>query len=502
MACAGTNNSIRVLDAATGKDIAPSAGHTAGVSAVALSPNGQFIVSGSAVGQIYLWDAKTGQKVRHWSCPTEADVVVAFSPDSQTVVSGAGTDAIRFWDAQTGEEKMQFPADQGNPVLCLRHAPDGALLAVGRRAGPVELWDIKQKKIVQQLSYPDPAYALAFSEDGATLAVSGGSKIELFDTATGRRTHGFASKAEGTPSAMPAVASLAFSPDGTMLAAGCYDAVIRLLDAGTGKEMRSLEGHGNVAYALAFSSDGRVLASGSFDKTVRLWETFSGLPIAVYAGHQGPVSAVAFLRNGRKIFSGSADTSIIRWDATGTSKNGKLSGPRLSEVELKGAWADLASLDAGRAYRSLWHVIATGQEAAPFLGTQLYLLDPKKVDKLFADLNSDKYKIRTDATKELEKYGIWMKGRLQQMHKNPPTLEVQRRIDQMLAKLNVPGSLTIEQERLRVRRVMLALEQVGGSEAEAILDKLIAGARKRSCSKTRGLHASVWRNIEEEPRTQ
>ena len=69
-----------------------------------------------------------------------------------------------------------------------------------------------------------------------------------------------------------------------------------------------------------------------------------------------------------------------------------------------------------------------------------------------------------------------MKGRLQHMHKNPPTLEVQRRIDQMLAKLDVPGSLSIEQERLRVRRVMLALEQVAGAEAAAILDKLIAGA--------------------------
>jgi WD40 repeat protein len=275
---------------------------------------------------------------------------------------------------------------------------------------------------------------------------------------------------------MPAVAALAFSPDGKVLAAGCYDAVIRLLDAETGKEIRPLEGHGNVAYGLAFSSDGRVLASGSFDKTVRLWETFSGLPIAVYTGHQGPVNALAFLKNGREILSGSADTSILRWDATGISKIGMLSSRRLSDVESKGAWVDLASLDAGRAYRALWQLIATGKEAAPFLGSQIYLLDPNKVDKLFADLNSEKYKIRTDATKELEKYGIWMKGRLQQMHKNPPTLEVQRRIDQMLAKLDVPGSLSIEQERLRVRRVMLALEQLGGTEAEAILDKLIAGA--------------------------
>ena len=50
------------------------------------------------------------------------------------------------------------------------------------------------------------------------------------------------------------------------------------------------------------------------------------------------------------------------------------------------------------------------------------------MDKLLADLNSEHYKIRTDATKELERYGIWMKERLTTLHKNPPTLEVQRRV--------------------------------------------------------------------------
>ena len=476
LACAGTNDTVRIFDAALEREIMPGSGQRAGVSAVALAPNGQYLVSGSAIGKIHLWDAKAGQEIRHWSCPVEAAVVLAISPDSRTVVSGAGSDAIRFWDPRTGRETMSLPAGGANPVLSLRYAPDGATVAVGRRFGAVELWDIKQKKIVQQYDYGAPAYALAFSKDGATLAASGGNKIDLFASATGKLLHAFNSKPDGSPAAMPAVASLAFSPDGTMLAVGCYDAVIRLLDAASGKEIRPLEGHGNVAYALAFSSDGRVLASASFDKTVRLWETFSGLPIAVYAGHKGPVTALAFLPSGREIFSGSADTSILHWDATGIAKNGALAAVHPSQAELKAAWLDLASLDAGRAYRALWRIVAMRSEAAPFLGGQIYLLDPKRVDRLFADLNSEKYKVRTDATKELERYGIWMKGRLLEVNKDPPTLEVQRRIDQMLAKLNVPGALTIEQERLRVRRVMLALEQVGGPEAAAILDKLIGGA--------------------------
>src|SRR5205085_10994827 len=120
---------------------------------------------------------------------------------------------------------------------------------------------------------------LAFSQDGVTLGVSGRNKITLFDTSSGKETQAFSSRSDGPPTARPAVASLAFAPDGKTIAIGCYDAVIRLLDAATGKEVRTLDGHGNVAYAIAFSGDGRMLASGSFDKTVRLWETFSGLQI-------------------------------------------------------------------------------------------------------------------------------------------------------------------------------------------------------------------------------
>jgi hypothetical protein len=294
--------------------------------------------------------------------------------------------------------------------------------------------------------------------------------------AAGKEIRTFNSRSEGTPASLPAVASLAFSPDGKMLAAGCYDAVIRLLDTASGKEIRHMEGHGNVAYSLAFSADGRTLASGSFDKTVRLWEAFSGLQIAAYQGHRGPVTAVAMRKDGRGIFSGSADTSILVWDTTGRSANGMLAPVKLGQPELKAAWLDLAADDAARGHRSLWTAIAGAKEAVPFLGAQLYLLDPVRVDRLFADLNSEQYKIRTDATKELEKYGIWMKGRLLAMHKNPPTLEVQRRVDQMLSKLDVPGSLSIEQERLRVRRVMLVMEQVGDTEAVAILTKLATGA--------------------------
>src|SRR5439155_11679185 len=104
----------------------------------------------------------------------------------------------------------------------------------------------------------------------------------------------------------------------------------------------------------------------------------------------------------------------------------------------------------------------------------LYLIDPKHIDQLFKDLGDKSFNVRKHASTELERYGRWMEGRFKEALVNPPDLEVQRRIEQMLSKLT--GGLTLEQERIRARRVMLILEQAGSPEARQVLQSLVAGA--------------------------
>jgi WD40 repeat protein len=112
------------------------------------------------------------------------------------------------------------------------------------------------------------------------------------------------------------VYALAWSPDGTRLAAASYDATVQVREAATGRLLQSYQGHTGGVFALAWSPDGTLLASGGDDTTVQLWDAASGQCVYIHRSHTRGVRAIAWsplTGNDACIASAGLDQVVLVW---------------------------------------------------------------------------------------------------------------------------------------------------------------------------------------------
>ena len=110
---------------------------------------------------------------------------------------------------------------------------------------------------------------------------------------------------------------VAFSPDGTKLAAGN----VRMWDVRTGEELGAFEGHEAQVMCIRFSPDGKTLATSSVDHTIKLWDIEAGQVVATLRGHRAPVSDLAFSHDGTILASSGMDKTVRLWRADSTAEN-------------------------------------------------------------------------------------------------------------------------------------------------------------------------------------
>lgn len=235
------------------------------------------------------------------------------------------------------------------PVTALAFRPDAQELAV---SGYHELliYNLADGRLARRIKgMPQRIYGLAWSQDGAWLAVAGGSpgesgEVKLVKPDDGSQIRDLA--------ALPDVAfRVAFQPAGAKLAACGADRTIRLFDVASGKQERVIEDHADWVQAIAWSPDGKQLASASRDKTSKLFHADSGEPITTYSGHGEAVYGVGFTTDGKAVISAGADRKLHVWNPADGAKKAEAGGFSREVTALLAAQDKVLAASADRSVR-------------------------------------------------------------------------------------------------------------------------------------------------------
>ncbi len=268
---------LNVWELKTGKLVNTLTRDVGMISSLAISPNGETLLSGSSpsLGSIKQWNLRTGKLVR--TLHQEEDWVVsnlAISPDGKTGASATQkmfqfNSETTFWDLQTG--KVIGKLENPTPTTSLVFSPNGEILALGGDDGTIKLWDWRKSELLHTLEHSKAIKAIAFSRDGQTLvSESLDETVKVWNPHTGTLI--------STPienSDLTFINAVALHPSGQVLASasGGENSQLRLWNLQTGSKLNTLTGFSSSIFSLAFSPNGQTLISGNHDGTITIWQS-------------------------------------------------------------------------------------------------------------------------------------------------------------------------------------------------------------------------------------
>jgi WD40 repeat protein len=281
------------------------------VNEAKLSPDGKYIAVGRTGNNAKLIDFKTGRVLNTLRGHNSMVISLCFSPDGKYLATGGLDGKAIVWNVETGDsvQTIRF-RDEKLAIFSVDISPDGKMLATADWGGYIYIWDIETGKRIQAVSPHERmgVYQVKFSHNGVYFISAGlDRKLKLTEIDTGQEIRVFTGHTD-------LVNSINLSPDGEKIITSGWDGTIRIWDFNSGLQVLRIRAHEGGVYNAKFDPSGKYIVSGGDDFLVKEWNASTGALICELAGHQGGVGDVNITKDLKYIISGSRDGSIRIWN--------------------------------------------------------------------------------------------------------------------------------------------------------------------------------------------
>ena len=324
MVTASGDQTAKVWESVSGRELHTFRGHSTPINSVAFSPDGRWIVTGSSDQTAKVWESASGRErltlkghatgiprvlVYGEGHPVRGNFAVAFSPDGQRIVTGSSDQTAKIWEAASGRELLTLKGHSA-PITFVAFSADGQRIVTGSEDKTGKVWESASgHELLTLTGHSDQIWSGAFSADGQQIVTGSDDKTaKIWEAASGRELLTLRGHTD-------LIRSVGFSRDSQRIVTGSWDQSAKVWEVASGRELFTLKGHSHLIRAVAFSPDGQRILTGSEDRTAKVWEVANSQELLTLRGHTDLIKSVGFSPDGQRIVTGSWDQEAKIWEA-------------------------------------------------------------------------------------------------------------------------------------------------------------------------------------------